>query len=63
MSQASGTHKTKHLHIGVLVPRLRVQVDCAAVVVDQTGAVLLEQADHGRTSRLWDIEDLTAGFR
>jgi len=53
----------KHLHIRILVPRLRVQPDCAATVVDQTGAVLLEQANHGRASGLGGIEDLTAEFR
>ena len=64
MSEISeGTYRTKHLHVGVLVPRLRVQSDRAAVVVDQTGAVLLEQTYHRRTSGLRDIKNLVAGFR
>lgn len=51
-----------HLHVGILVPRPRIQPDRAAIVVDQTGAVLLEQADHRRTSGLRDREDSTTGL-
>lgn len=53
----------KHIHIGIFVPRLSIQPDCAAVIGDQTGAVLLEQADHRRTSGLRDIENSKARFR
>jgi hypothetical protein len=51
------------LHVGVLVPRSGIQPDRAAVVVDETGAMFLEEADHGRTSGLRNIENATARFR
>ena len=51
------------LHIGVLVPRSGVQPDRAAVVVDETGAMFLEEANHGRTPGLRNIENATARFR
>ena len=63
MKQVGGTYRTKHLHIGVLVPRLRIQPDSATVVVDQTGAVLLEQTNHRRTSGLRDVENFVAALR
>lgn len=46
----------KRIHVGGVVPRLRIRPDGTAVIVDQTGAVLLEETDHRRTSGLQGVE-------
>lgn len=55
-------HRIMHIHIGDLTPGLRIELDATAVVVDTTGAVLLEETYHGRTSGLRDIERFTTRF-
>ena len=47
----------KRLHIGVLVPRLRIQPDCVAVVTYQTRAVLFKETDHRRAPGLRNIKN------
>lgn len=52
----------KGIHVGVLIPRLRVQPDGTGVVVDQAGAVFVNEAEHRRTSGLRGINHLMAKF-
>jgi hypothetical protein len=52
----------KPIHIGGLIPRLRVERDGTAVVVNQTRAVFLEETEHGRSSRLRGIKPFTTGL-
>lgn len=59
MSWMNGIGRMEHVHIGVLVPGLRIQPDCAAVVIYQTGAVLLKETNHRRASGLQYIKDFT----
>jgi len=63
MSWMNGTGRMEHLHIGILVPGLRIQPDCVAVVIYQTGAVLVKETNHGRASGLQYIKNFTMARR
>lgn len=51
-----GSDRIKHVHVGGLIPRLGIQPDAAAVVVDPTRTVFLEETEHRGTSGLGGVE-------